>query len=44
LREAGEALGELVAYIEFELKNHPRVHDSGGFLEAVGPLRAMLAP
>jgi len=43
VRQIDEALGELVAYLEFELKNHPQIDDSGVFLEAVAPLRAMLA-
>jgi hypothetical protein len=43
VRQVDEALGELVAYLEFELKNHPQIDDSGVFLEAVAPLRAMLA-
>jgi len=43
VRQIDEALGELVAYLEFELKNHPQIDDSGAFLEAVAPLRAMLA-
>ncbi|MEM9177993.1 MAG: DUF4388 domain-containing protein [Myxococcota bacterium] len=42
VREVDEALGELVAYLEFELKNHPQIDDCGPFLEAVDPLRAML--
>ncbi len=42
LREVDEALGEIVAYLEFELKNHPQIDDSSPFLEAVDPLRAML--
>jgi hypothetical protein len=42
VREVDEALGEIVAYLEFELKNHPRIDDSTPFLEAVDPLRAML--
>ncbi len=42
LRELDESLGEIVAYLEFELKNHPQIEDSGPFLEAVDPLRAML--
>jgi hypothetical protein len=37
-----EALGELVAYLEFELKNHPGIENCHPFLEAVDPLRAML--
>ena len=43
VRAVDDALGELVAYIEFELKNHPRIDDCSLFLEAVDPLRAMLA-
>ena len=42
VREVDEALGELVAYLEFELKNHPQIEDCAPFLEAVDPLRAML--
>jgi len=42
LREVDEALGEIVAYLEFELKNHPQIDDCSPFLEAVDPLRAML--
>lgn len=42
VREVDEALGEIVAYLEFELKNHPKIEDCGPFLEAVDPLRAML--
>lgn len=42
IREVDEALGELVAYLEFELRNHPRIPDASPFLEAVDPLRAML--
>jgi hypothetical protein len=41
-REVRLALGELVAYLEFELVNHPRIHDPGEFLEALEPLRAGL--
>lgn len=43
LREVDEALGEIVSYLEFELKNHPRIEDCSAYLEAVDPLRAMLA-
>lgn len=43
VRQVDEALGELIAYLEFELKNHPQIEDSSAFLEAVAPLRAMLA-
>ena len=42
IREVNNALGEIIAYLEFELKNHPKIEDSGPFLEAVDPLRAML--
>lgn len=42
VREVDEALGEIVAYLEFELKNHPQIEDCSPFLEAVDPLRAML--
>jgi len=42
VREIDESLGEIVAYLEFELKNHPQIDDSSPFLEAVDPLRAML--
>ena len=42
VREIDDALSEIVAYLEFELKNHPQIDDSGPFLEAVDPLRAML--
>lgn len=43
VREVDEALGEIVAYLEFELKNHPQIDDCSPFLQAVDPLRAMLA-
>jgi hypothetical protein len=33
------ALGELVTYLEFELMNHPKVGDPGGFLRGLEPLR-----
>jgi len=42
LREVDEALGEIVAYLEFELRNHPGIPDCSPYLEAVDPLRAML--
>ncbi len=42
IREVDEALGEIVAYLEFELRNHPRIPDGTPYLEAVDPLRAML--
>jgi hypothetical protein len=41
-REIRLALGELVAYLEFELVNHPRIPDPDQFLEALEPLRASL--
>ena len=34
------ALGELVAYLEFELKNHPGIEDPDGLLADLAPLRA----
>jgi hypothetical protein len=36
------ALGELVAYLEFELQNHPGIDEPEQFLEAVEPLREQL--
>jgi hypothetical protein len=42
VREIDDALGEVVAYLEFELNNHPGIDDAVPFLEAVEPLRAML--
>jgi hypothetical protein len=36
------ALGELVAYMEFDLSNHPDIEDPDLFLEALEPLRAQL--
>ncbi len=36
------ALGELVSYLEFELRNHPRIPEPEIFLEAVQDLRARL--
>ena len=41
-RAVEEALGEIVAYLEFELRNHPAIDDCVPYLEAVDPLRAML--
>jgi hypothetical protein len=41
-REVRLALGELVAYLEFELVNHPRIDDAETFLEGVEGLRAQL--
>ena len=34
------ALGELVSYLEFELKNHPGIDDSEAFLAGLAELRA----
>lgn len=34
------ALGELVAYLEFELRNHPRIPDADEFLAGLEALRA----
>jgi hypothetical protein len=41
-REAAvcEGLGELISYVEFELKNHPRIEEADRFLDAVEELRA----
>ena len=36
------AVGELVAYLEFEIMNHPRIHDPASILRELGPLRRML--
>ncbi len=41
-REIRRALGELVAYLEFELMNHPRLPDPDQLLEALEPMRASL--
>ena len=37
------ALGELVAYLEFELMNHPQIDDPETLLRGLAPLRQMLA-
>jgi hypothetical protein len=37
------ALGELVSYLEFEIKNHPQIPDPDARLESVGELRAAVA-
>jgi hypothetical protein len=37
------ALGELVAYLEFEIVNHPQIDDPETLLRSLGPLRQMLA-
>jgi hypothetical protein len=36
------ALGELVSYLEFELKNHPEIADAGPYLRAADALREEL--
>jgi hypothetical protein len=41
-REIRAALGELVAYLEFELVNHPAIDAAESFLRALEPLRADL--
>jgi hypothetical protein len=41
-RAVRTALGELVAYLEFELSNHPRIEDAQGYLEDLEKLRAAL--
>jgi hypothetical protein len=37
------ALGEVVAYLEFELMNHPQIDDPETLLRGLAPLRQMLA-
>jgi len=37
------ALGELVAYLEFEIMNHPQIDDPETVLRGLAPLRQMLA-
>jgi hypothetical protein len=37
------ALGELVAYLEFEIVNHPQIDDPETLLRGLAPLRQMLA-
>jgi hypothetical protein len=37
------ALGELVAYLEFEIVNHPQLEDPETLLRGLAPLRQMLA-
>lgn len=41
-RAIREALGELVAYLEFELFNHPQIEDAEMFLEALEQLRGQI--
>jgi len=37
-----DALTSLIDYLEFEVKNHPRIQDADGVLRSVAPLRARL--
>jgi hypothetical protein len=37
------AIGEFVAYLEFEIMNHPQIEDAELLLRALAPLRQMLA-
>ena len=37
-----DALGEMITYLEFELRNHPRIEDPEIYLDAVEDLRAKL--
>ncbi len=37
-----DALGELVAYLEFELLNHPAIEEPEQFLEGIAPLRSRI--
>ena len=41
--QAAGALGELIAYLEFEIKNHPQIPDPDARLETVGELRGAVA-
>ena len=40
--QVSQALGELVAYVEFELMNHPGIADPQQYLEALESLRARI--
>jgi hypothetical protein len=42
VRKVAAALGELVSYLVFELRNHPRIQEPEPFLEAVAEVRARL--
>lgn len=42
LREVRGALGELIAYLEFELMNHPKIPNGEIFMEGVAALREAL--
>jgi hypothetical protein len=39
----GAAIGEFVAYLEFEIMNHPQIPEPESVLRALDPLRQMLA-
>ncbi len=41
-RYVRSALGEMITYLEFELRNHPRIDDPDVYLDAVEGLRATL--
>ena len=41
--ETRQRLGELIAYLEFELVNHPKVSDAAGFLRGLESLRRTAA-
>lgn len=41
-RYVRSALGEMITYLEFELRNHPRIEDPDVYLDAVEGLRATL--
>ena len=41
-RYVRSALGEMITYLEFELRNHPRIDDPEMYLDAVEDLRAKL--
>lgn len=40
--EVDDAWGEIVTHLEFEVKTHLEIRDSGALLEAVDQLRAMI--
>jgi len=41
-QDVREALGALIDYLEFEVKNHPRIGDPDTVLDSIAPLRARL--
>lgn len=41
--QVADALSQLAAYLEFELKNHPGIRDAAAVLASVAPLRASIA-